>query len=518
MIRVEGVQVQGGLSIGPIHFLHRLGSASSARSLLSPSEELLRFEAARDRAAVELRRLSARIAAHLGDDNAAIFLFQSMMLEDEDILRFIYDCINDSSTAESAIEQAEREAIRFFASLDSSYLRSRAADARDVTRRLTGILSQQADPGKLRQTPAILVAEDLTPSETALLDSGLLLGLVSRDGSVDSHVAILAKAIGVPTLTGVAVDPHWEGRTAILDGDHGALIVDPDEETMQAARPHLPADYRPIAPEMTVPHRVRSDRTVRLSAMIDSAWEAADAYAAGAGAISPYGTSVLHGSRAAPPSEEEQFVEYRRTVEAMHGRPVLFRSLDVGVLGRGGALGAFAPAGDLAPLKAQFRAVLRAADGFSGGLLLSGVRSKADIHRARQLLRQCQRELDAEGKTYRKVSVGTEIDSPASVFLTDVLASESDLLLLDGHSLMHSTIAGPSDDALPSYRVLTMMLQHAVTIGHQRGCSVIFSGDLEAFPQAVQPLLNLGVDELSVPLRSLSALFRLCQAPAEPAL
>ena len=158
------------------------------------------------------------------------------------------------------------------------------------------------------------------------------------------------------------------------------------------------------------------------------------------------------------------------------------------------------------------------ADGFSGELLLSGVRSKADIHRARQLLRQCRRELDAEGKSYRKVSVGTEIDSPASVFLTDILASESDLLLLDGHSLVRSTIAGPSDDALPSYRVLTMMLQHAVTIGHQRGCSVIFSGDLEAFPQAVQPLLNLGVDELSVPLRSLGALFRLCQAPAEPAL
>ena len=513
MTRVEGVSVQGGLSIGPIHFLHRAGIAKGNPSKLSPREEQLRFEAAKDRAITELRRLEARIAAHLGSDEAAIFLFQSSMLEDEDYLDVIRSYINASATAEYAVEQTEQAIIKFFASLDNSYMQARAVDARDLSRRLTGILSDRADIGRLRQRPAIFVAEELGPSETALLDSGMLLGLVSKSGSGDSHTAILAQAIGVPALTGVPVDPKWEGHIAILDGDRGTLIIDPDESTLAAAQPHLSPTFTPDAPELSALRLSDSDRDLRLCAMIDSAWEAVDAYAIGAAAIAMYRTDVLHGGRATPPSEEEQLVEYRRTLEAMHGRPVVFQSLSMDGLGLENPLAALAHQERRARLKTQLRAILRASASSPASLCLSGVRSRADIRRCRQLIRQCQRELTEAGQPYREVRIGVEINSPAAVFITDALSAESDFLLIDGEALMQSTIH--VERGLPNYRALGWMLRHALLAGHRHGCLVTMSGELGQFPQAIHPLLTLGFDGLSVPVRSLLPLHRLLSGEQE---
>ena len=509
MIQFSGIPVQGGLSVGPIHYLRRAGKTESSRSELSPPEELLRFEAARDRAVTELKRLEARIAAHLGSDEAAIFLFQSAMLEDADYLDVIRSYINASATAEYAVEQTEKAVIEFFASLDSSYLHARAADARDLSRRLTGILSDRADIGRLRQRPSILVAEDLSPSETALLDTGMLLGLVSRDGSVESHTAILAHAIGVPTVTGIPVDPRWEGRLAILDGDSGTLTIDPDEATLSAVRPHIAQDYAPVRPELTVAHLHRSAPELKLCAVIDSAWEAADAYAIGAGAVSSYRTRLLHDGRVTPPSEVEQLTEYRRTVDAMHGRPVTFQALRID------GLGTLASPDFRLRMKTQLRAVLRVAAAAEGvtALAFPGVRTKADIRCLRLLIRQCERELYDEGVPFRTPRVGAEIASPAAIFSADALAEESDFLLLDGEALMRSTIYGHAENDLPNYRALGWMLRRALLAGHRRGREVTMTGELGEFPQAVRALLTLGFDALAVPVRSLLPLYELLSVP-----
>ncbi|MBR3561082.1 MAG: phosphoenolpyruvate--protein phosphotransferase [Oscillospiraceae bacterium] len=516
MIRLKGVFVQGGLSIGPIHYLHRASKPTKHPSSLSPREELLRFEAAKDRAFTDLKRMQARIGAHLGSDEAAIFLFQSMMLEDPDYLQAIYDHINDSATAEYAIDQAGKTIIDFFASLDNSYLRSRALDARDLSHRLAGILSQRADIGRLRQTPAILVAEDLTPSETILLDTGMLLGLVSQNGAPDSHTSILAQSIGVPAITGIVVDPRWEGRLAILDGDKAEFIIDPDEATLAAAHPHQSPGYDPSAvSELTLPHADTSQRPLRLCAMIDSAWEAIDAYKLGASGIAPYQPGVLHSGRATPPSEDEQMLEYRRTVDAMRGRPVAILSLDVGGIGLGSLFSATRQE-RYHQLKAQFRAVLRAAVGGTCAIVLSGVKTKSDIRRCRQILEQCKRELRAENLEYRAVRIGVEIAVPFAAFIIDELAEGMDLIIVNGESLMRSTISSQLVGALPNYRALAWMLRQIIDAGHRHGCLVIMSGDLESFPQAIQPLLSLGVDVLSVPVRSLLPLFERLSEASNP--
>jgi len=505
MIRYTGIRVQGGLSIGPIHYLHRSSFSNEKRSQLSPREEQLRFEAAKDRAITELRRLEARIAAHLGSDEAAIFLFQSTMLEDADYLDVIRSYINASATAEYAVAQTEKAVIEFFASLDSSYLRARAADARDLSRRLTGILSEHPAGGGLRQRPAILVAEELSPSEAALLDSGLLLGLVSQEGTPDSHIAILSHAIGVPSVIGIPVDPKWEGHTAILDGDAGTLIIDPDEQTLAAAKPHAARDYEPAAPELTV-LRKPGDRALRLCATIESAWEAVDAYHVGASRIAMYRTDALHGGRATPPSEEEQLAEYRHTIEAMHGRGVSFQMLR------------FRPHSvHAAPFRTQLRAVLRASVASESPVtvLLTGARSVSDFRWARRQLRRCRRELEAEGRPFRDVRIGSVVDTPTAVFHAGVLAIESETLVIDGEALMQSTIFSREGHGVPNYHALGWMLRRVLMSGHRCGCFVIMSGELEQFPQAIRALAELGFDALAVPVRSLLPIYAMISGGAE---
>ena len=471
---------------------------------------MLRFEEAKNRAFADLARMQARVAAHLGNDEAAIFLFQSSLLEDEDYLKTVYSYIIDSSTAEYAVEQAERVAAGFFASLDNSYLRSRSADITDVSRRLTGILSKQEDLGRLRQIPAILVAEELTPSETALLDSGILLGLVSRNSSPDSHLAILARSIGVPALIGMEVDPKWEGHMAILDADSGVLIVDPDEQTLSQVKPHRSFERAGLRTEnLTIPRFAGGGGDIRLCAVIDSAWEAADAYAVGASAVAVYRTDFLFGERKTPPVEEEQFSEYRRTVEAMRNRPVVIQSVEVGPVSINGNLNRLLHPERYDRLKTQLRAILRAAQGAQVSIALSGVHTGLDIRYGRQMLQTCRNELKAEGVDCGEPKLGVMADRPSEVFIADILAEKAEMIVLDGEALMQSTRVGRRD--VPDYRVLGQMLRFAVAAAHRHDCQIIMMGDMESFPQAIHPLLKLGIDGLSVPVRSLRNLYDYCR-------
>ena len=505
MIRFTGVSVQDGLSVGPIHFLHRPGLSGKKWSHRSPEEEQLRFEAARDRAIRELRRLEARVAAHLGSDEAAIFLFQSSMLEDTDYLDMIRSCINACATAEYAVAQTEKAVIEFFSGLDSNYLRARASDIRDLSFRLTDILSDRP-AGTTRQSPAILVAEELSPSEAALLDSGLLLGLVSRHGTRDSHIAVLSRAIGVPSVIGIPVDPRWEGRTAILDGSSCTLILDPDAEMLNAAHTLAARCEISVSAELCVPRRP-GRRSLPLCATVESAWEAVDAYRAGASSVL-YRADALHGGHVVPPSEAEQLLEYRHTLEAMRERGAAFQMIGLGTKDAS----ALHPCPERARLfRTQLRAVLRAAACSDTPVtaLLSGSASAADFRWARHQLRRCQRELEREGHPCRAPRFGAVIDSPADVFHADALALESELLAVDGGALLRSAIFDDEDagHALPCCHTLARMLRRVVRAARRSGCKAVLSGEPEQFPQAPHALSELGFDALSVPVRSLLPLY-----------
>lgn len=515
MIVVHGKAVQSGLSVGPIRFLSREEAQTRRQSPLTPGEELYRFEAAKERAIAELNRLQARVAAHVGESEAAIFRFQSMILEDGEYLKAIRTHIREAATAEYAVSEAGKVVVDFFSSMDDSYMRARAADAMDLSRRLEGILTGQADWREARQRSAILVSHDLTPSETALLDTGKLMGLVSRQGSPESHTTILARAIGVPALVGVEVDPAWEGHMAVLDGDEGTLIIDPDPETLRSAQARLWRVTDPKAwQELNLPCQTRDGRAVRLCASVASAWEAADAYARGASGIGLYYSQVLYLGRSIPPTEEEQLGEYRRVIQAMCGRLVTIRTLDLEGEDGHRDLRACLERPDL--FRPQLRAILRASAHGPTAVAFPGVISVKELRRARQVVDQCQQELDREGREYSPLQVGAVIQTPAAVRLAEELAQEVDFLSLDARELLQCTVIGEGEAARPDYPALWWMLRRTADAGRRHRCRMTLCGDLEAYAQAIQPLLDLGVDEFSVPPGSLIYLRQLIQKLDKP--
>lgn len=510
MTRIEGVSVQGGLSIGPVRYLNRPALSSLPKSMLSPEEELRRFEAARERAFIELKRLYAQFSAHLGDNEAAIFLFQSMLLDDEDFLDMVYSCIRDSTTAEYAVAQAEKAAVLFFSGLDDSYMRTRAADARDLSRRLDRILTNRSRSAE--QAPAILVSEDLVPSDLAQLQR-TLLGLVSQRGSTESHTAILARAARVPCLTGISVDPSWEGRTAILDGDAGVLILDPDAETLRGAEHRLPS--RPeAAGEIELPFPAIDDKPARLYASISSAWESEDACREGANGVA-YLTSVSHTDRSIPPSESEQYQELCDTLAAVKGRPAFFQTLDVGGIGHGTPLAPLFRTEHHDMLKTQLRALLRASLRGPVSLAFMNVESVWDLQRAQQLLYVCRCELDSQKISYGTPHIGAILRSPAAILNSESIAESSDFLILDGDSLLRASVS-EQRDAMPSYLLFGRMALQAVTSAHRFGRPLLLSGEeMQNYLQAVVPLLRLGLDGFVVPIHALTPIRLICQEASE---
>lgn len=514
MTKVVGIPIQGGVSIGPIRLISRIKKALSQMSELSPSEELARFESARKRASLDLKRLQARVAARFGNDEAAIFLFHSMLLDDKDYLETIYRHINDSSTAEYAIEQAGEKVSDFFNSLDDSYMQARAADARDISNRLDDILSDGAVPQY--PEPVIVASEELSPSVPALFDRNNLLGLVSHYGSADSHAAILARAARIPAITGIEVNSAWDGHMAIIDGDNGVLTIDPDDNMLKtaSAKASAPGTAGPGGRHSgyRIRYRAYDNDPVRLLATINGFEEAVFAYDEGANGIGLYRAPPAQGGSMLMPSEEDRFAEYRQTVSAMRGRPVVFQSLDVAQTARGSPSGMPRLRRGQGFLRDQFRAVLRAAAEGPALIALSDIGTAKDIPRCRKLLNRCQSELEAEGLDFHSIDLGAIIRSPSSVLKLDSISAHTDFIALDGSALLRvlaNSAAGRNNR--PDFFIFVKMLQTAILSAHSHTQRIMLFGNLQHYLQTIVPLFRMGIDELSVPVRYLSDIQRVCQ-------
>ena len=519
MFTIQGKQVHPGIAIGPVHLYRRREAQSGGRSSLTPLEEQARFRLAARQAAQQLRQLHQTSSFRLGEELAAIFLVQEAMLQDPKFLDAIDRHLLNGMTAEYAVTAAGEEGAALLEASDNPYLYARAADARDLSRRLASVLSGTGD-SFLRPTPGILLAADLCPSETVGLDPRSLLGLASSRGSSNSHSAILARAMGIPSLTGIEIDPAWEGRLAVLDGDAGVLYLDPDEETLRRAQSrYLQQQARldtlraaPLGPCAT-----KDGRPVLLCANIASPQEAVSALEWGCQGIGLFRSEFLFLGRDTCPTEEEQFIAYQQTVLAMGGQPVIIRTLDVGAdkqapclklpVEVNPALGFRGIRYSLAHpelFRTQLRAILRAAAYGPLSVMFPMVTSVEEIQAAKALLEECRQELDALGLPYGDLELGTMIETPAAAILADRLADEVDFFSLGTNDLTQYLLAAdrqnPALDGLcdPHHPALKRLIQHTVEEGHRRGCRVGMCGELAADPTMTRWLLEIGLDELSV--------------------
>lgn len=507
-----------GVAMGPLHVVR--GAERSAPSALPcGGDQKARFEGGRLRALERLDVQYRRALETAGEEGAGIFRLHRLMLEDEDYLDAVRRALARGLDAEEAALAAGEQMAAALEGLEDPYLRERAADVREVSWMVAGILSGTGEAVEL-SAPSILAAADLTPGQLIGLEREDLLGLVLRDTSPQGHTALLARAMGVPVVAGLDPDPAWEGLPGGMDGGRGLLYLEPDGETRRMlaeedrrARERA-ARLRALA---DAPDRTADGREVPILANIGCVEDADLALEQGARGVGLFRTEFLCLDRSRCPSEEEQFQIYRQVAQRMAGRPVVIRTLDIGgdkrppwlPAGRGqdpalGLRGIRLSLDRPELFRPQLRAMLRAAALGNVAVLLPMVTSPEEVRQAREILTDCSAQLEGEGLPHGPVELGVMIETPAAALLADRLAREADFFSIGTNDLAQYTLAmGRQDPELagrydPGHPAVLELVRMAAEAGHRHGKRVALCGQLGADTDMTKTLLELGVDELSV--------------------
>jgi phosphoenolpyruvate-protein phosphotransferase len=519
---ITGVPASAGVAVGPLH-LHVVGDVAYAQhSDLSESEELARLDEAIAAVDARLSELEESTRVRAGEDAAEIFGVHKMFLADPSFSDPIREMIGEGKTAERATAEGS-DALAFeFEEIGDEYFAQRAVDIRDIGSQLVRSLAGlgDSDLGSLT-TPVVIAAEDLTPSDTATIPHGMVLGFVTSVGSATSHTAILARAMGVPAVVGIGHLGFEEGTIVIVDGDAGTVIADPDEVQIADARRRGDA-ARAVADEAlasaTEPAVTVDGHGVEVVANIGTPADARRAVEYGAEGVGLLRTEFLFLDRPSLPDEAEQMAEYAEIFSHFPGQPVVVRTLDVGgdkqlpsihleqelnpFLGKRGIRLTFA---EDALFVDQIRAILRAGSDRSVQIMFPMVSSVDEIARARARVDEIVGDLDAAGEARSTdIEIGVMIEVPSAAVMADVLVDHVDFFSIGTNDLTQYTLAvdrtNPAvahmADAL--HPAVLRLIRTVVEAAHDAGKWVGVCGELAGDPVAAPILVGLGVDELSM--------------------
>ena len=515
---LRGIPAAPGFGIGPIFRLER-AKITVSDTFTGVNQERALLQQALEAAREQLQQLRAQLLGQAIASEAAIFEVHLELLEDPDLLEAVYANIERQHNAAQAWQAAIEARARMMAALDDPLLAARAADIHDVGYRVLRLLvgADTSEAIQLPDYPVLVVAHDISPSDTASLDPQRVLGFCTAVGGPTAHAAIIARAMGFPAVVSVGEDVLKldNGTLAILDGVAGTLVIEPDAETLARAQEaqrlyqarRLAAQASSAEPAVT-----RDGHRVEIVANIGGVADARKAHAAGAEGVGLLRTEFLFLDRASAPTETEQFEVYRDIALALEGRPVIIRTLDIGgdkplpyinlapeenpFLGERGIRLCLARP-DL--LRQQVRAILRAAAYGKLRIMFPMVADLSEWQAARAIVEELRAELYAP-----EIEVGIMVEVPSAALLAEVFAREVDFFSIGTNDLTqytlamdrtHSSLAGKSDGLHPA---VLRLIQHTVEGAHAAGKWVGVCGELGADPQAVPILLGLGVDELSI--------------------
>lgn len=523
----KGVGISCGKVSGKIKFFKGECAGSFDKRTGNIEAELKRLENARVLARAQAKELEKRARDSIGEAEAQIFEIHAMLLEDEDYFETVVSEIKKGYTAEVGVRQASEKYSAMLESLGDEYLSARSADIKDISSQLISILMGDVDEKEeIPNQPYILVASDLTPSQTVRLDQTKILAFVTFGGTPSSHTAILARSMGIPALVGVGViDKACEGKTALLNAEAGTLIVSPTEKEMEAFERERES-YNKIAMEhqmylrsvMNKPAVTRSGHRIMIYANIGGEDEVAPAISNGAEGIGLLRSEFLYLSRESYPVEEELFATYRDIAIRMQGKRVIVRTLDVGADKQipyleipneeNPALGyrAIRVCLDRKELfKTQLRAILRASAYGRIAIMLPMVVSVDEVRRAKEILDECKQELLTQGVMFdTKIEVGIMIETPASAIMSEELAREVSFFSVGTNDLTQYTLAADRQNpnvteiceknSEPVMRLIKM----ATDAIHKVGGWIGVCGEMAADLDLTERFASIGVDELSV--------------------
>lgn len=524
MITIQGKGVSKGIAKGPLYFFQRSDTTVTLKVVSDIEAEKARLAVAQEQSIRQLNALAEQCQEDAGEEMAVLFETHAMFVEDEDFVECITSLIDEEScNAEYAVEQAGIQFAAMFAAMDDAYMQARAADIKDVAKRILNNLLGVVDGGIRSDVPVILAADDLAPSETLQLDKSKILGFVTMGGSGNSHTAILARTMGIPAICGAgeALAEGYNGRVGYIDGETGQLIIDPDAMTQAALKEKYEKqqETKKLLETMKGQEDITLDgKKMLLYCNIGSPEDVAAVLANDGQGIGLFRSEFLYLSASDYPTEDEQFEAYRSVAAAMNGKRVVIRTLDIGADKQvdyfdmkeeeNPALGVRAIRICLnrpEVFRTQLRALYRASVYGKIAIMFPMITSVWEVKECKRACMSVMKELEAEGIPYDKdTEPGIMIETPSSVFVAEELAKLVDFFSVGTNDLTQYTLAcdrqandlGKFYD--PHHPALLRAIKMAADAAHKAGIWIGICGELGADISMLPTFLAMGIDELSV--------------------
>ena len=519
----QGKSVYKGIVMGPVAVLKKNDYQVKRARIEDPEAEVKRVEEAVEVSKKQLGRLYDKAVREVGEASAAIFEVHQMMLEDEDYLESMENMIRtELVNAEYAAAATGDNFAEMFAAMDDEYMKARSADVKDISERLVRNLSGEGDNDLSSMEPSVIVADDLSPSETVQMDKEKILAFVTVHGSTNSHTAILARMMNIPALIGVPMDLNGlkTGMTAVVDGFSGQVIFEPEEDVRKETEKRMQeeAEKQKLLEELKGKENITPDgRKINIYANIGSVGDLGYVMENDAGGIGLFRSEFRYLGRNDFPTEEEQFQAYKQAVQTMAGKKVIIRTLDIGAdkqveyfnLGKeeNPALGYRAIRICLKQpeiFKAQLRALFRAAVYGNLSVMYPMITSTEEVEKIYAIVAEVEEELKKQEVQYKIPEQGIMIETPAAVMISDRLAEMVDFFSIGTNDLTQYTLAidrqnEQLDDFYnPHHEAVLRMIRMVVENAHKCGKWAGICGELGADLTLTEQFVRMGVDELSV--------------------
>ena len=519
----QGKSVYKGIVMGPVAVLKKNDYQVKRARIEDPEAEVKRVKEAVEVSKKQLGRLYDKAVREVGEASAAIFEVHQMMLEDEDYLESMENMIRtELVNAEYAAAATGDNFAEMFAAMDDEYMKARSADVKDISERLVRNLSGEGDNDLSSMEPSVIVADDLSPSETVQMDKEKILAFVTVHGSTNSHTAILARMMNIPALIGVPMDLNSlkTGMMAVVDGFSGQVIFEPEEDVQKETEKRMQeeAEKQKLLEELKGKENITPDgRKINIYANIGSVGDLGYVMENDAGGIGLFRSEFLYLGRNDFPTEEEQFQAYKQAVQTMAGKKVIIRTLDIGAdkqveyfnLGKeeNPALGYRAIRICLKQpeiFKAQLRALFRAAVYGNLSVMYPMITSTEEVEKIYAIVAEVEEELKKQEVQYKIPEQGIMIETPAAVMISDRLAEMVDFFSIGTNDLTQYTLAidrqnEQLDDFYnPHHEAVLRMIRMVVENAHKCGKWAGICGELGADLTLTEQFVRMGVDELSV--------------------
>ena len=525
MREYTGKGVYGAIAVGKISIFKKQDTVIQRTSVADTEAEKARVEAAKTAASEQLQAIYEKALKEVGETNAQIFEIHMMMLEDEDYNESIQNIIDTQKVnAEYAVSVTADNFAEMFSAMDDAYMQARAADVRDISDRIIANLTGTAAAQNTSSEKVIICADDLAPSETVSLDKDKVLAFVTAHGSSNSHTAILARNMNIPAVIGVGSDflkEVQDGTEAIVDGFTGEIFVEPDETTRQRLLEKQKADEekKRLLLELKGKENVTKDGTkVNIYANIGSVDNIGAVLLNDAGGIGLFRSEFLYLENNDYPSEEQQFLAYKRVLESIAGKKVIIRTLDIGAdkqvdyfhlkKEENPAMGCRAIRICLTRpeiFKTQLRALYRASIYGNLGVMFPMITSVSELEKILAICEEVKAELREQSVTYSDtMELGIMIETPAAAIISDRLAPMVDFFSVGTNDLTQYTLAcdRQNPDIEPfidtHHEAILRLIEMSAKNAHANGAWIGICGELAADTALTETFLRMGIDELSV--------------------